>query len=514
MTISAGIIAALMLLPLAYLLVRASGVGAAALDMLLQPRTLRILGNSAGLAAIVTTLAAAIGIPLAWLTVRTDLPGRKWWGLLTALPLVIPSYVGGFALVAFLGPRGMLQEWLAPLGVERLPELYGLPGAVWALTLFTYPYLLLSVRAGLRRLDPSLEEASRSLGRSAWQTFRAVTLPNLRPAIAGGALLVALYTLSDFGAVSLLRFNSFTRAIYVQYQSSFDRSFAAILSLLLVLMTILILMAERRTQGKGRYHRLGVGVSRKAPVIPLGRWKWPALIFCTLIVLAALVAPLLVMMIWLGRGIGAGESFLPMWQVTLNSIRAAGLAALAATATALPLAYLAVRFPSRFSALTERAAYIGYGLPGIVVALSLVFFGANFFTALYQTLPMLIFAYIVLFLPQSLGSVRANLLQCSPRLEEAARSLGSAPPRVFFRITLPLLRSGLWAGAALVFLTTIKELPATLLLAPTGFDTLAKQIWSASDGAFFARAAAPALLLVLISAFSIFIILSQEERIA
>lgn len=503
--------AGLLLLPLVYLLIRASGIGADALSSVLRPRTLQVMANSVGLALVVTLAATVIGVPLAWLTIRTDLPGRQVWSILASLPLVIPSYVGAFALVAFLGPRGMLQEWLAPLGVERLPEIYGFAGAAYALTLFTYPYLLLSVRAGLLRLDPGLEEASRSLGLGRRRTFWQVTLPNLRPSIAAGALLVALYTLSDFGAVSLLRFNSFTRAIYISYQSSFDRSLAALLSLMLVGITVLILIAEQRTQTRARYYRLGTGAGRKPQPIALGRWKWPALLFCSAIVLAALVAPVSIIVIWLLRGISSGESLAPLGQEAMNSVIAAALAAFAATLVALPFAYLVVRFPSRLTSLTERVAYVGHGLPGIVVALSLVFFGANYATALYQTLPMLVFAYVILFLPQALGAERATLMQTSPRLEEAARSLGLPPGSVWLRVTLPLLRPGVLAGAALVFLTTIKELPATLLLAPTGFSTLATDIWSAASESFFARAAAPALLLVAISAFSLFFLLSQEE---
>jgi iron(III) transport system permease protein len=182
-----------------------------------------------GLAAVVTAASVAVAVPLAWLTARTDLPGRRAWAVLAALPLVIPSYVGGFVLVSMFGPRGLLQDALAPLGVERLPEIYGLPGAALALTLFSYPYVLLTVRGALRGMDPALEEASRSLGSGGWATFFRVTLPQLRPAIVAGALLVALYSLSDFGAVSLLQFDSFSREIYTQYRSAFDRTPAAIL---------------------------------------------------------------------------------------------------------------------------------------------------------------------------------------------------------------------------------------------------------------------------------------------
>lgn len=507
----AGLIAAAMLLPLAYLVLRALGVGADAFDLLFRPSTARILANSLILALLVTFFSLLISLPLAWLTTRTNLPARRLWSVLGALPLVFPSYVGGYALVAMMGPRGMLQGWLEPLGIERLPSIYGLPGAAWALTLFTYPYLLLSIRAGLRNMDPALEEASRSLGRGPWITFRTVTLPALRPSIVAGSLLVSLYVLSDFGAVSILRFNSFTRAIYIQYLSSFDRSYAALLSLVLVAMTILILFAAQRVQGRQRqFYRTSVGAARAMPPVKLGRMMWPALLFCGLVVIAALILPLSVVVYWLIRGLMAGESLLPAWMATLNSLRAAVLAAMVATLLALPVSYLSVRFPSRYSALVSQSVYLAYGLPGVVIALSLVFFGANYAPLLYQTLAMLIFAYVVRFLPQATGNVRTSLLQISPRLEEAARSLGASRRRTLGRITLPLLRPGILSGAALVFLATMKELPATLLLGPTGFTTLATQIWSATAEAFFARAAAPALILLAVSALSIGIILGHE----
>ena len=510
LALTASLIALLLLLPLLYLLVRTLGIGQEAVDLLLRPRTLRILWNSLALTVAVTAVTLLLAMPLAWLTVRTDLPGRRLWSLLATLPLVIPSYVGGFALVATAGPKGMLQELLAPLGVERLPSIYGFPGALWILSLLTYPYLFLSIRSGLHSMDPALEEAARSLGHSPWQAFWRVTLPNLRPSMTAGALLVALYTLSDFGAVSLLRFNSFTRAIYVQYLSSFDRSLAAVLSLTLVALTMLLLVAERRIRGRTRYYRSSAGAVRHRRPIALGRWRWPALLFTLGLISAALLAPAGVIVYWLVRGLLAGEQLLPVWEAARNSVTAAGLAAVTVTALALPVAYFNVRFPGRLSNLVGQSVYIGYGLPGIVVALSLVFFGANFVPFLYQTLAMLLFAYAVRFLPQAMGTIRATLLHLNPRLEEAGQSLGLGPRAVFLRITLPLLRPGILSGLALVFLTTIKELPATLLLSPTGFTTLATQIWSATDEAFFARAAAPALLLLLVSALSILLIMSQE----
>jgi iron(III) transport system permease protein len=507
------VVAAATLLPLGYLLMRAAGAGFAKVgDILLRPRTLEVFFGSAALALTVTLASMVIGLLLAWLTVRTDLPGRRFWAVATVLPLALPSYVGAFTLIAALGPRGMVQGWLEPVGIERLPSIYGFSGALLALTLFTYPYVLLSVRAGLRGLDPSLEEAARSMGRSPYRVFWEITLPHLRPSIYAGGLLVALYTLSDFGAVSLLRFNSFTRAIYLQYSASFDRSVAAVLALLLVVLTLLILTIEARMRGKARYYRSSSGALRRPARVRLGRWQGPALAFCGLITAVGVVLPLAVIAFWLVRGLLSGEELRLGWEIVVNSISASGLAALVAVLAAIPVAVLSVRFPGRFTRSLERTAYVGYALPGIVLALALVFFGANYATILYQTLAMLVFAYVIRFLPQATGSTRASLLQISPRLEEAARNLGRSPMQVLTSITGPLLKPGLLTGLALVFLTGMKELPATLLLGPTGFNTLATRIWAATEEAFFARAAAPALLLVLVSAISIWIILSQEEK--
>lgn len=502
-----------MLLPSAYLVLRAIGVSREAWQLLAQANTLAIIWRSVWLALTVTIGSCVIAIPLAWLTVRSDLPFRRVWSVLTVLPLVVPSYVGAFTLIAALGPQGLLTQLVSPKGnIVRLPGIYGFPGAFLALTLFAYPYVLLSVRAGLRGLDPTLEDAARSLGDTGWQTFRRVTLPHLRPSLASGALLVALYTLSDFGAVSILRYTTFTRAIYLQYQASFNRNMAALLALVLVGLTLIVLSVEGRAHGRAHQYRRPT-TTRNPRRVKLGRWRWPALAFCMLIVLVALGIPMGVIVFWLVRGLTtAGEPIPFLLGASLRSIYASGLAAIVAVMAALPVVILAVRYSSRVTRLIERSSYAGYALPGIVIALSLVFFGANFASPLYQTLYMLVFAYVVRFLPQAVGTLRASLLQVSPRLEEAARGLGRTRNGVTATITLPMMRSGLLAGGALVFLTAMKELPATLLLSPTGYDTLAMRVWSATEEAFYARAAGPALLLVLVSALSVGFILAQDRE--
>ena len=496
----AAAVGALVLVPAAYVVVRWGEGGLnGILDTVFDARTAGLLIRTTGLALAVTATAVAMSIPLAWLTERTDLPGRRVWTVLLALPLVIPTYVGGYVFVAALGPRGLLQNLLEPLGVTRLPSIYGFGGAWLVLTLFTFPYVYLTVRAALRGLDPALEEASTVLGRSRRATIRSVVLPQLRPSVAAGALLVSLYVLHDFGAVSLLRFDSFTRAIYLQYAGSFDRSRAAILGLLLVAVTGVLLAGERRARGRAAYYRVQASAPRAPVPSRLGRWRWPAFAGCALLVTIALGVPLAVIGYWLGRGALAGETAGIAFAAAARSLEASALAAGAAVIAAWPISVLTVRYPGKLARALERASFIGYALPGLVVALALVFVGARFIPALYQTRAMLIFAYVVLFLPQAAGALRSSLLQLNPQIEEAAHSLGSGRIVTLRRVVLPLVRPGVLAGAALVFLTTMKELPATLLLAPTGFSTLSTEVWSATNAGSFALAAMPALLLIALA---------------
>ncbi len=513
LTVAGGSVAAVALLPALYLVVRASGAGPGGfVEAVISSRTAGLLIRTTLLAVAVTGASVVIAVPLAWLTVRTDLPGRRLWVILTALPLVIPSYVGGYTFVAALGPRGIVQGLLEPLGLTRLPSIYGFPGAWLVLVLFTYPYVLLTTRAAIRGLDPALEEAGRSLGRSARATFFRVTLPQLRPAIVGGALLVALYTISDFGAVSLLRFDSFTRAIYLQYQGSFDRHVAAALGLVLVALTLLILTGEVRTRGRTTYHQVHGGAVRRPQITRLGAWRWPIFAVCVLLVAVALALPMGVIGYWLVRGLQTGEPLRLTFAAARQSLGASALGAGAALVCAWPVAVLSARFPGRLSHAVERISFTGYALPGIVVALSLVFFGARYAPAVYQTRTMLVFAYVVLFLPLATGALRSSLLQVSPQLEDAARSLGSSHLQTLRRVVLPLMRPGVLTALALVFLTAMKELPATLLLAPIGFSTLATQVWNATSEAFFARAAAPALALVVLSSAPLAYLVLREGR--
>jgi iron(III) transport system permease protein len=509
---AAMLVTSLILLIPVYLLVRSIGAGQEALSSFMSLRTVQLLGNTVLLAAAVAFGATLLAVPLAWLTAATDLPGRRLWAILAALPLIFPSYVAAFIYVSTLSPKGLLQQLLNPLiGLERLPDFYGFSGAFFVLTLITYPYILLTVRGAFRHLDPSLVEAARNLGLTPWQAFWRVTLPHLRPAITAGVLLVALYVFRDFGAVTTLQYNTFTRIIYNRYLS-YRLEMAALFASILVILTTVVLLLEQRSRGRSRYDRLSIGCSRRPQLTSLGRWKVPALIYVAAIVTVALVVPLATLLYWLWRGwqnqqsaAGPGTidgnlaSLTGLIEPAWHTVSASFLAAFLTVMLALPVAILVVRRPGRLSRMFERVAYAGFALPGIVVALALVFFGINVFPSLYQTLPMLLAAYVILFIPQAIGAERASLLQLSPSLEEAGRSLGQHPFSVLRRITLPLIRPGLVGGALLVFLTAMKELPATLILSPLGFSTLAAQVWTNIGEAFFARAAMPTLLLLLLS---------------
>ena len=510
--VPAAAIALVMLLPPVYLVVRTFDAGGEAWEILFSARTVEILLRTVVLVVLVTSICTVLGVSLAWVTVRTDLPLRQLFAVLTALPLVIPSYVFALLVVIALGPRGMLQGWLEPFGVDRLPDIFGLPGAVFTLSLLSFPYVALPVRAALHRLDPALDEASRGLGRGPWTTFFRVTLPLLRPAIIAGALLVALYTLSDFGAVAMLRYETFTWAIFNEFEAALDRTVAAALSLALVALAMTLLIVETWTRGRGQYYRVTPGAVREAARISLGRWRWPVSVGMGILVFLSLAAPLGIMLFWVVRGLSSGEPLAFLWSNTWNSIAISLAAAVTAAIASIPIAVLVVRFPSRLTGALERMTFIGFALPGVAVALAFVFFASAVARPIYQTSFLLVVAYIVLFLPAAVAATQTSLRQVSPRIEEAARGLGKSSLEAFRLVTLPLLARGVLAGGALVFLLTMKELPATLILGPIGFRTLATSVWAAWSEAFIARAALASLLLVLTASVPMAFLVLRERR--
>ncbi|MFF9868185.1 ABC transporter permease [Streptomyces sp. NPDC013953] len=479
----AGAAALLALLPLGYIGVRALERGPAfAWNVVSDHRTGLLLLRSLGLAATVVTACLVLGVSLAWLTVRTALPGARAWSVLVTLPLAVPSYVAAFA-------------WLS-----AAPALVGFAGAALALTLVSFPYVYLPVAATLRGIDPAQEEVSRALGNSPLRTFLRVTLPQLRPAAGAGGLLVALYVLSDFGAVSLMRYDTFTRGIYTSYRASFDRTPAAALSVVLVVMTVALVFAEARTRGRAGHSRTGTGTARPASDTPLGRLRLPALAWCGAIVTAAVGFPLAVLGYWLVVGNSATWAPATLADTALTTLGVATAGAALTMLLALPVGVIAARHRGRTAHLLEQSAYAGHALPGITVALALVFFAVRYARPLYQELPLLVCAYAVLFLPVAVAATRAAVLQAPPVLEDVARSLGRSPLRVLREVTVPLAAPGIAAGTALTLVVCMKELPATLLLRPTGMDTLATRLWTETGTGSFAAAAPYAAVLILLAA--------------
>ena len=507
------IIGTAMLLPVVYLVIRAFQGNQESFDLLFRWRTILVFVRTFLLVSLVSITCTLIALPIAWLTSKTDIPMKRIWFILCSIPLVIPSYVGSFLFISVLGPKGFIYKLiLAPLGFTNAPDIYGLPGAILVLSLLSYPYVLLTTRSVLSSINPSLEESAQILGYSRWKTLMIVTVPQLSPAIAAGGLLVGLYVLSDFGAVSLLRYETFTWAIYQQYQSSFDRNIAATLSLALVGFAILLLMMEGRERKKMKYYTSGPGTTRVYKTVQLGIWKWPAIGFCTVTVILSLILPLTILIYWLIRGISSGEPLMMPWIEIGNSVYTSAIACIITVICSVPVALLSVRHANLFSRIIDKVSYVGYALPGIVVALTLVFFAINFMRPAYQTIWLLIFAYFVLFFPAALGTTRASILQINPKIEEAARSLGRTSSEVMYYVTTPLIRPGILMGAALVFLLTMKELPATLILSPLDFKTLATSTWSASSEAYFTQAAIPAICLILISTVPLAFLLINEHK--
>lgn len=491
--------------PFAYVVWRNVGLGTDLGSILFDGDTLRPLSQSLRLGVAVAVSAAVIGTGLAWLTVRSDIPGRRVWRLLAPLPLVFPSFVGASALLAGFASGGLMEELLTPFGIETLPDMRGFRGAWLVLTLFTYPYVYLPVAARMASLPPSLEESARLLGRSPVAVFRTVVLPQASSAVWAGSLLVFLYAISDFGAVTLLGYDTLTEQIFAD--KLFDQPRAMGLSLVLGGVALIVVIAERSLDRRRR--RVEVVRSRESLVVPLGRWRWPAVAVVTGFLGNALVGPVAVLGFWAWRGMTADSASVglatDMGDLVGPTLRSAGaglITAAIAIVVVLPLAWTISRYRSRVAWAANSMVVAGFALPGVVIALSLVFWAidAPLISRWYQTLPLLIIAYVLHFGAQATRAAQVAVDAVPRRLGDAAATLGASRPRRFFSVEIPLMMPGLLAGAGLVMLSTMKELPATLLLAPIGFDTLATEIWGAGDRGALSQGALASLILVALSA--------------
>ena len=437
-------------------------------------------------------IAVTIGVPIALITTYLDFPFRKLFLVVLLVPLAIPSYVGAFALYAAFGVGGEL-DLLMPF---TPPAISGLSGSVLVMALYTYPFVVLTTRASLSKIDPSQIYAARTLGLGLLESFWRVVIPRIFNGIAGGALLAALYAISDFGTPAIMGVNTYTRAIYVEY-NALGLGQAASLSLQLILIVSVLLAFE--SQAKITRSIPGRLITIKTSTLQ----KTLIFLFISTVIFLSILLPIFIFTLWLIREGVSTFDFINVF----NSIFVSLIAALLAILLALPTAIAAMK--GRFGRFMERITYVGFGIPGIVMGTALVYVGLQL-PIIYQTFALLIFAYVLRFLPLSVSSVRNSLEGLDESLTNAAKTLGADSVEAFKRITLPQIYKGIIAGAALVFLETMRELPATLLLGPTGFETLATYLWRVYEAGYFGRAAIPGLLIILASVTTLLLMLSAE----
>lgn len=486
------------LVPVAYLAWRTTEAGGAAvLEQLARPRLTQMTVNTLLLSAAVTAACLVIGTATAYLVSRTDLRARTAVNLAASLPLAVPTYVAAFSWrAAFPGTEGF---WISAL----------------VLTVSSFPYVHLPVAAALSRTDPALEEQSRILGDGPWRTFFKVTLRQIAPAAVAGALLCALYVFHDFGAVSILRYETFTTAIYSAWRLGFDRTGALVLSTALAVLALILLGAEWAATAPGRRARRESSSGREPARLRLGRAAPLAYLGLAGLTVLSLGVPAWSLIRWTLDGVSTTDPA-EVWAAAWTSLSLSAAAAALTMALVVPVGLYVARHRSPLAAVTERAVYLGYALPGVVIGLSLVFLAINLdwvYERFYQSVPLLVFGYAVLLLPLGMGAVKASAAQASPQLGQVAASLGAGPVRRFATITLPLTAPGIAAGAALVFLTAMKELPATLLLRPAGTETLATRLWTYTDVAAFSAAAPYAALIVVSSAVPIWLLSRRIGRL-
>lgn len=500
------------LLPLVSLALWAFRQDAARLLSFFNTELLELAARTLLLAGLATLWAAALALPLAWLVVRTDLPGRSWWRWLAALPLAIPSYVGALTYITLLEPTGPVNRFLGWLtGQGPLVNIYGFWGGVFVLGLFTYPFLFVLVAGSLEVTNPAYEEAARSLGQGPRGVLWSVSLPLVKPSITAGALLVFLYSASDFGSLSLLRVRVFTTEIFHQLNTRFDLGTTALLALVLVAITGLVLFGQRKALG-ARYFTQISTASRPAPRAMLGRWRLPATGLVIIIMALALILPVMVLVSEIPGWDSFWQSLAGQGRYTLNSLGASAGAASLGLVLGFLVAYAAQRKRTIWGKGVYSITQLGYALPGTVLGLGMILFYNNYLPWIYGTWFMVVIAYLVRFSPQTMQASRSSLEAIHPHLEEAARSLGLGPARAAVKVIVPNIRAGLLAGWALFFISAMKELDATLLLRPAGFDTLSVRIYVYTLEADFSSAAVVALVQIIITAIPLFLLLGRKER--
>jgi iron(III) transport system permease protein len=496
-------------LPLWYLVMRATEAGPEAFkELVFRPRNWELFKNTMLLVVGVLATSVLVAYPLAWLTTRSSMRGKRLWALVGVLPLAFPSYLMAYAILSMggnIGAIAQLTDWV-------FPRFSGYWGAVAILSLCNFPYLFFNLRAALLTLDPALEDVAYSLGYSSRGVIFRVLLPQLRPALLSGSMLIALHVLSDFAAVSMMRYETLSYVLYTQYNSGFNPAYGASIAIMLVVITGLFLLIETWFLRRLRFDKAGSTGARAITPRPLGIWAPVAYGFTISVLFVSVLAPVASMLFWVGK---ADLSMLmpELVDALKGSVFASMPAALISTMLVIPIAYLSIRMPSPVTRLLERSTYLGYAIPSLAFALGLVYFSLKLAPSLYQTLFLLIYAYTFHYLAEAVGPIRSALYQTSPRVEEAAQSLGYSRLRTIFTVTLPLIRNGMLISTAFIFLSCMKELHLTLILSPLGYNTLALNVWSFIEEAFFAEAAPFAITILLFSGLFVGLLLIQEKRI-
>lgn len=459
------------------------------------------------LAVVLTSLF--IGLLVSIFTVRYELPASKILFSLTILPLVIPSYIGALTYVSAFSPRGLFVDVFSSFGLNEISGIDGLVGSWIVLTLFTYPYVQLVCSSALRNLDSTVEDAARSLGVKKVKMYTSVVLPRLKKPIIYSSLLVGLYVISDFGAVSLMKYGTMTKAIYSYYVININGDPVIFYSTILIFLALIISFAQRGSD-ISRSAKVS-GTPREIEKIKLSKKpKILVLTFFFVLIFFSLFVPVSVLGYWLFRGLAQGNSVSGALSGILGSLSAATVTSILAMIIATPIVVMISQYRSKFGDLFEKVTLTLYGLPHIAVGISMLFITIKIFPSIYQTFITLIISYLIVFLPQAVGGGQASMEQVKLSYIEASSGLGFSKIDTFFKITFPLIYRGLLAGAALVFLSTMKELPQTLLLRPTGFSTMAVDIWSNASEALFTQAAFSAFILLAISAFPTYILSTRN----
>ena len=511
-------IAFLFSFPAGYLLWRNFTGDTASLKLLNKTQVLSPLQRSLILAVSVSLTTAVIGILLAWLTTRCDLPGKRMWKIILPIPLVFPSFIGAAAFIRTMNPGGFLNGLLSEIGINNVIEIRGFFGAWFVLTLFCYPYVYLPVAAKLRHLPSSLEETSRVLGYSPLKTFQHVVFPQISQILYAGTLLVFLYTISDFGAVQLLRYDTLTRSIATAQLA--NKSLSLALGLFLLIIAGVVVFAERIvSKSSSNIDQKEIGPPLE---YGLGLWKLPSFLTVCLITLLALGAPLLTLSKWaadgLRRGAGNGQPLTldsqQIWESTWSTLSISVVTGLATILAVLPIAILISRYRSRVGGIAHFLVIATFAVPGILIALSMRFWSLQTdwaYNLFNNTKALLVFSYVVRFGSLAMGVVLLSVAAVPKNLEDVGRTLGVTKISRFVRVDLPLMAPGLGAAAGLVILSTMKELPITLLISPLGFSTLATRMFLSFEEAFIAEAGILAVILVGLSSLLTWILVIRKS---